>query len=289
MTVRSGSAGPRLALVALLLSALATVGADADPTTTCAFGGPVSGFGAMTVDLPEGTDLLQLSLAGRRSATRPPNTGDGWHLAEGIAVIDAASHEIMAYQVLYVGTAAPVVAVESDGQTVVNESVTGPEGPWIHSTRNVRPDLPPGSYHVVAFGTGGPESGLYAQKWGASIYLAGSHRCHGGAAGETFDFDQTAFRGGTQVYAAGVGMGEGLGLEFETDRPLVFGLMDAGVQGGDSGQARLDYATPGGSGTLERQIVPFVSTAGSHRFAASYQGVHPIVAVTGVALEIPKS
>lgn len=280
----------RPAVVALVVAVCASIAAaDAEQDTTrCAFGGPVAGYRAMVLELPQGTDFLQLELTGQRSFPRALNSEDGWHLAEGIAVIDADTHEIMAHQVLYIGTAAPVVTAEVDGQQVARQPIQAGEGPWIHGSRNARPDLPPGNYYVVAFGTGGPTGGAFAQDWGGSIYLQGTHACHATAPGETFDFDHTQFSGGTQVYAAGVGIAEDVALTFDTDRPLVFGLMEAGVQGGGTGRVSLDYDMPSGAASLGRGIVPFVSSAGTHEFRASYQGVHPIVAVTGVALDLPR-
>jgi hypothetical protein len=275
-----------LALAAALLAVLAAVPAQAAGTTRCVFGGSVSGYRALRIELPAGSDFLVLELHGRRNL-RPITQESSWHLAEGLLVIDAASREIVAYQVLNAGTAPPVIVAEVDGGPRVREPVTAPEGPWIHSSRKLPPDLPPGTYDVVAFGTGGPSQGANAQTWGASIYLQGSHACASAVAGETFDYDHTHFAGGLQAYAAGVGVAEGISLTFETSRSLVVGLIDAGFQGADTGEVAVTYDLAGQAGTLGREIVPFVSAAGTHTFTARYRGVYPIVNVTGVALDLP--
>lgn len=273
---------PALALVA----ATAVAPASAQTATRCTFDGPVPGYRAMRVELPQGSDFLTLELQGTRTP-RPVNDDSGWHLAEGIFVVDAVTRELVAHQVSYAGTSPPVVLVEADGEMVARQSVIAPEGPWIHGSREAATELAPGTYDIVAFGAGGPTSGALAQWWGASVYLEGAHACSASAAGEVFDHDQTDFDGGTQVHAPGVGVGEDLGLSFTTARPLVVGLLDAGFQGQSSGEVSLDYKTPAGSGQLGRGIVPFVSTAGTHEFKTSYRGVHPIVGVAGVAVELP--
>lgn len=275
--------GLAVALATLLTAAPA--GAE-QPETRCTFQGPVPGFRALRIDLAADSDFLLLELHGQRSP-RLLNDESSWHLAEGILVIDAATRDIVAHQVLYSGTAAPVIVAEVEGDEVTRQPVAGPEGPWVHSARKARADLPAGSYYVVAFGTGGPSEGTLAQWWGASIYLRGSHSCHSATPGETFDYDHTRFAGGTQVYAAGAGYAEDISLEFDTERPLVVGLMDAGFQGQSSGSVSLDYDMPGASGSQGRAIVPFVSRAGPHEFRASYRGVHPIIGVTGAAVDLP--
>lgn len=276
----------RAALAVALAVALTALPAQADQATTrCVFDGHVPGFRALRLDLPAGSDFLVLELNGQRDP-RPLNDEEGWHLAEGIAVIDATNHEIVAHQVLYTGSAAPVVVADVDGQRV-RQGVAAPEGPWIHSARKARSDLPPGSYYVVAFGTGGPSGGAFGQWWGASIYVRGAHTCNTATAGETFDYDHTDFEGGTQVHVPGLGVAEDAQLEFETERPLVFGLMDAAYQGQASGSVALDYDLPDSSGTLGREIAPFVSSAGPHAFRAGYTGAYPLVGVAGVGLELP--
>jgi hypothetical protein len=275
-----------LLLVAALLAGLVAVPAQAAETTRCVFGGAVPGYRALRVELPAGSDFLTLELHGQRNV-RPVVDESSWHLAEGIAVIDATTREIVAYQVLNAGTAPPVVVAETDGTQHVRQPLAGPEGPWIHSGRKAPPSLPPGTYDIVAFGTGGPRQGANAQTWGASIYLRGAHPCSSTTAGETFDFNHTHFSGGTQVYAAGVGTAEDVSLAFETDRPLVVGLIDAGFQGQEAGEVTLAYDLAGQTGSLGRETVPFVAGPGTHTFTASYRGLHPIVNVAGVALDLP--
>jgi hypothetical protein len=280
----------RLRLPAALLLLLALVGvpaaADEAPSTRCTFAGTAPGFRAMLVELTAPSDVLILQLHGQRRS-RPLNDESGWHLAEGIAVIHADSRDLVAHQLRYSGTIAPSVVAEAGGHRV-SQGIVAPEGPWTHSSRDIPPRLAAGRYWVVAFGTGGPSTGALAQQWSASISLRGVHACHAHAAGETFDFDHRHFTGGTQVYAAGVGAAESSTLGFSTERPLVFGLMSARAQGSSVSTAELAFSLPAGTdGRVQGSLVPFVSTAGEHTFTTAYRGLHPIVAVTGAALELP--
>ena len=275
-----------LLLVATAVLALVAPPAGATTETRCTFEGPVPGYRALRVDLPQGSDFLVLELDGQRNP-RAFNDDTSWHLAEGILVIDADTRAIVAHQVLNVGTSPPVVVAEAEGAPTVRQGAAGPDGPWVHSARKARADLPPGTYYVVAFGIGGPTGGALAQRWGASLYVEGTHSCASAAAGEIFDYDHTDFSSGTQVHVPGAGYAENVRMAFDNDRPLAVGLMDAGFQGEGAGSVALDYDFPAADGQLGRRIVPFVSQAGRHAFSASYQGVHPIVAVSGVTLNVP--
>lgn len=284
---------PAVALLALLLPGTALSGAagaagDGPVSTRCEFDGPVPSHRALRVDLPEGSDFLTLELRGTRNAQAAGDEAS-WHLAEGIAVIDAATRRLVAHQVLNSGTAPPVVVAERDGTTVVRQGVVGPDGPWVHGARQAVTGLAPGSYWVVAFGAGGPATGARAQRWGASVHVEGVHTCTTPVAGEVFDHDHTDFRGGTQVHVPGAGYAEDVTLEMATERPLVFGFVDAATQGQETGEVAVGYATPSATGTLSRGITPFVSTAGPHRWTASYRGAYPVVSVTGIALALPTS
>jgi hypothetical protein len=282
-------AAAHLALVLALVTGLAGAPAQADEATTrCTFQGATPGFRAMVVELERPSDFLLLQLHGQRRS-RLVNDDQGWHLAEGIAVIDAATREIVAHQLRYSGTVAPAVVAEVDGETAVRAGAVAPEGPWTHTTRDVPPRLAAGTYWVVAFGTGGSSAGALPQQWSATVSLRGSHSCQATAPGRTFDYDQRHFTGGTQVYAAGAGTAEGTSLAVDLDRPLVFGLMSARSQVSAASTSSLDYTLPGeDAGRLDGAMRPFVSSAGTHAFHAAYRGVHPIVAVTGAALELPR-
>lgn len=275
-----------IAAIVALAAVLLGVPASAADTTRCVFGGAVPGYRALRLELPGGSDFLVIELHGRRDP-RPLADESGWHLAEGIMILDAATRELVAYQVLNAGAAPPVLVAETDGTQHARQGVQAPDAPWIHSGRKAPPRLAPGTYDVVAFGTGGPSSGARAQRWGASVYLRGSHACASATAGETFDYNHTHFSGGTQLYAAGIGVADGISLAFDTTRPLVVGLMDATSHGQQTGAVSLQFDLPGHSGTLQGEIAPFVSSAGTHSFTASYRGVHPLVNIAGVALDLP--
>lgn len=277
----------RIAATALIIGLLAAGTAVAPAraeVTTCVFGGPAPGHRAVRLDLPEGSDAFVLRLTGERGP-RLVNDGDDseWHLAQGVLVVDVDTFELAGYQVDYVGTGPPRVALTTDGQAA-RQGVPAPEGPFRHGARFAPPTLDPGSYYVVGFGTTGTDGG--PQWWGGSVTVSPEVSCLPVGEGETFDLDQTRFEGGEQVHVPGAGVAEGIAASFSTDRTLVVGLIDAAVQGG-VGSVEVDYEMPTASGTMGRGIAPFVSTGGTYRFEARYAGAYPLVAVAGAEVTLP--
>lgn len=273
------------ASLASLICLLAVAPAHAaDEITSCTMGGPTPGSKTIRFDLPEGTDFLSLEPRGTRPV-RPVSDEKNWHLAEGIVIVNLDTHAIEAYRVESSGSAPRRVIVRADGTTVVDQGTTAPDGPFYHTSIRNRPGLPAGSYLAVGFGTDG-SAAFPNEQWGAQVRLAGTHACTPYGAGATFEFDQSRFGGGTQVYLGPYGMARDI-EHARTIAPadLVVGLMDAAVQG--SGTARLAFETPAGSGVVEDAIVPFVSTEGTHRFTGSYDGIYPLLLVAGVALDLP--
>jgi hypothetical protein len=264
---------------------LVTTGlAHADVVATdCPFGGPTPGYDVIRLDLPTGSPFLILDI-GEGRAQRGVNSQDNWHLTEGIFVVNAETRVLEAFRVGSQGMAPRRVVAGTDDEPLLDQSVVGPEVPYQHSNAGLRDGLPPGSYYVIAFGTDGG-SALPNEFWTAGIQVAGVHACTTDGVGETFDFDQGDFTGGTQVYAPGAGYADAVSRSFETPREIVVGLMDAETQARSASDASLAYQMPTSSGTVSQQLVPFISTAGTHTFSASYRGVYPLIAVAGVTID----
>jgi len=252
--------------------------------TECHFGGPTPGWRAVTLDLPQGSDFLGIELRGTR-ATRPVRDGSSWHLAQGIYVIDAETLEVIAFRIISAGSDPRRVRVIADGTTVADQAVTSPEAQLIHAEKKLVPDLPPGTYHVVAFGTDGGRA-LPNEWWSADLRVGGSHSCAAVGSGEVFDYSHADFEGGTQINAGPVSYADGSTFSFTSERSLVVGLLDAAVQG--EGEAELDFLMPNAvTGTLEDELEPFVSTIGTHDFTARFAGPYGMVSIAGVALDLP--
>jgi len=271
-----------VAACVLLGGIVAPVTARAD--TTCAFGGPSPGFKAVRVDLPKGSDFLNIRFTTARPQ-RPVGDRSNWHLVQGAAVIDIATGKLVASRVGAWGMSTRRATVEADGVAPGSQSFTGPDAPFEHTLYTRIPNLPAGSYYVIVFGADGDKK-TPNEWWGADVSVAGEQRCTALGDGSTFDFDQSDFTGGTQVNVFGPGYAEGVSKSFTTTRRMVFGVLDAQTE--LVGNAALDYTLPDGTiGHVSEQIVPFVSTGGTFNFRATYQGVFPIVTVTGVALDLP--
>ena len=268
---------------------LCIAGAAANPAraadTDCAFGGPTPGWQAIKLSLPAGTPFLTLELGGTRTV-RPIYEDHNWHLAEGIIVINAATRAIEAFRIESAGMAPRRAVVRSEDTEVMAQAIPALDVPYEHHTHRLRDGLPPGEYYVVAFGVdGGPT--LPNEWWRAGVQVAGQHPCTRIGTGATFDIDHTDFNGGgSQVYVPGAGVAQTITHSFSTERGFVVGLMDSQTQIKDASNAQLDYDFPTGSGTVAQDMVPFVSSAGEHRFEASFVGAYPVIAVAGVAIDL---
>ena len=268
----------RLIAVALLATGLAAVPARA-AITTCSMGGPTPGYKAIRLDLPTGTDFVSIEPKGTR-VSRVASDSSNWHLAQGIVIFNAQTLEVEAFRVEAQGSGARAVVLPGVGAV----PVSGPDGPFYHTAYRPRAGLPAGTYYAVGFGSdGGPT--LPNEWWAVDIRIGGAVSCASAGVGEVFDVDNTEFTGGTQAYAIAAGMAEGIEYELTTSREVVVGFMDAGIQG--PGEATLDYSMPGGlEGTIEDEIVPFVSQGGTHAFTGNYQGIYPVLLVAGVAVDL---
>ncbi len=274
----------KLALGCLVL-AVTGVAQAADEITLCPMGGPTPGFKAIRFDLPEGSDFLGIEPHGIRQQ-RGLSNSDNWHLTEGIFIVNAATFELEAYRVESAGSSPRRVVVRSDGTTVVDQGTTAPDGPFYHNASRPRAGLPAGAYYAIGFGSDGGKT-FPNEWWSVDVRIAGDHACTPIGTGTVFDIDQGRFQGGTHAYVGPVGTADGIthteAMPAGTD--IVVGLMDAAVQGG--GEATIDYDMPLGDGTVEDEIVPFVSVGGEHRFDATYQGAFPMILVAGVAVNLP--
>lgn len=275
----------RRLLVVTILAVLAFRPAAA--ATQCTFGGPTPSFQVLRFELPSwGSTFVTLGLEGRR-ALQPANDDGSWHLAQGVMLVDAGG-EIVAYRIESAGKAPARAVVRAGGTTIVDQAVPAAEAPFSSYRALVPPSLPAGTYYAVGFGVGGGQGLLGPNEWRATVGLDGAHACEAiDVDGETFDHDHTDFEGGTQLYAPGAGIAEGIRLTFGTQRSVVLGLIDAGVIAPAGARAAtVTFETPGGSGKVENDIRPLRSGAGRHAFEAAYRGAWPHVIVAGVALDL---
>jgi hypothetical protein len=278
--------------IARFVTALAVVSASlaaAQPAfadTICSFGGPSPSFRAIRMDLPQGSTFLNIRLTAKRP-TRPLGDRTNWHLTQGIAIIDATTHELVISRIASAGSSTRRVVVTANGTDVVRQDMPqGPDAPFVHSAYIPLPGLAAGSYYLIGFGSDGSKT-FPNEWWGGEVGISGSHLCTPIGTGEVFDHDQSEFTGGTMVNAWGPGYADHAGLTMHTDRSLVFGVMNATTQASSVGSMQLDYSQPGGqTGTVSNAIVPFVSSGGDFVFQASYAGAFPLVNIAYVALDL---
>jgi hypothetical protein len=276
-------------LTALALLVAGVVRPALAATTKCSFGGPAPGFKAVRLDLPSGSSFLNIEILGTHDV-HVLNTGDGWHLAQGVILVRTIDRGIVASRLRSAGSSPPGAVVRAGGaDTGPLDGVPAPDVAFTHSFGPGVPQLDPGSYFAIAWGAGGRGLSGPADTWGASVEVEGAHPCASIGAGEVFDHDQNDFTGGTQVTAPGVAVMDGASLEVRSSpRSFVAGMIDANVQGAGTGEARVDYTMPaGGAGTVDREVKPFTGGAGTSVFTAHVTGLFPVVAVNGVRIDLP--
>jgi hypothetical protein len=265
------------------LMVFAMTGAVARADTSCSMGGPVSGYRALRISLPHGASYADL----RFTSSRPTYVaGDrsSWHLAQGVALIDARTRNIITFRVGSWGSSPRRVVIRQNGTDLVRQDVAGPDSPFVHASSTPVQGLLPGTYYAIGFGTDGDRR-LPNPLWGAEIKLGADATCISVGTGGVFDYDQTQFAAGTQVSAWGPGFAQQITKSFTSRRQIVFGLMDIAVQGAGSDQ--LSYSLPGQrTGTLSNRIVPFVAGPGRFTFRASFTGLFPLALVSGVVLDL---
>lgn len=268
-------------LTSSLVAVLFSMALPANADTLCTMAGPTPGFKAIKLELPQGSSYIGLELGGARTTTLV-NDGSSWHFSRGIFLLDSQMR-ILSYRVQNSGSVPRRTVVEAGGERQqVNAGLT--DGPFIHSAQKLIPSLSPGTYYAVAFGSDG-SSRVPNEFWSADVRVQGAQSCAQVGVGSVFDINHTDFTGGTQVYSAGIGVAEGIEGSLPSSRQLVLGMMDASVQ--ITGEARLDYSLSSGeTGSLDDEIVPFVTGPGTSSFSASFMGPFPIISISGVAIDL---
>jgi hypothetical protein len=268
----------RLLVLVLLLAAARPVHA-ATADTRCTFGGPAGTWHVARLDLPRGSDFLDLRITAAPPLTVAGDQADS-HLTQGVGLLDARTGRLVAARVAYWGSTARAAVVRTDGRTVTDQQLTTPTAPFQHTSGAPVPYLSAGSYYAVAFGTDG-DARLPNHPWGAELRVSGRASCLPVGSAQVFDFDNADFSGGDQVTAYGAGVMSGERLTFRTSRRFVFGLLDAHTQ--LAGSARLAFRGPAGAGEVRDDIVAFTSRRGSLSLTADARGAFPVMEVAGVA------
>jgi hypothetical protein len=271
---------------ALALVATALCARQASADTICSFGGPAPSFRSIRMDLPRGSEFLNIRFTAKRPS-RPIGDRKNWHLVQGVAIVEAGTKDLVVSRIASAGSSTRRVVVTSDGADIVRQDMPeGPDAPFVHGAYTPLPGLPSGSYFLIGFGSDGSAT-FPNEWWGAEVTVSGTHLCTPIGVGEIFDYDQSEFSGGTMVNAWGPGYADRIGLSEHSDRSLIFGVMDASTQATAAGNMQLDYSLPDGqTGTVSNNILPFVSTGGDLVFQASYAGAFPLIDIAGVALDI---
>src|SRR4051794_2699991 len=155
----------RLLVLVLLLAAAHPAPARAD--TRCTFGGPAGTWHVARLDLPRGSDFLDLSITAAPPLTAAGDQADS-HLAQAVGLPDARTGRLVAARVAYWGSTARVAVVRAGGRTVVDQELTTPPAPFQHTSGAPVPYLSPGTYYAVAFGSDG-DARLPNHPWGAEL------------------------------------------------------------------------------------------------------------------------
>lgn len=269
--------------VSFLLAAafVLPVAGSARADTLCTLGGPTPGFKVIKLDLPQGSDYLGIELKAART-TRPVDDGASWHFARGIMVL-TETFDIVAYRLEHSGVSPKSVAVDIEGQRVVQD-VPGADGPFVHLEQQLVPGLKPGTYYVVGFGVDG-SSRLPNEYWSADVRVQGAQSCSSVATGTTFDLDHTDADSGTQAYAANVGVADDASFAYSSGRQLSVGLLDCDTQ--LVGSAECSALTADGEEIeVENELVPFVSGPGTSRVTYEFSGTFPVVALAGASFTL---
>ena len=270
-----------VALGALAVTALAapTVGA-AEGSKTCAYGGLAGSWRVDRLDLPDGSDFLNLSLHAERSP-RPVGTAESWHLSAGLFVIEEATGQLVAHRVVSDGAANRRTVVEDGEVRHVDVVTPGPDVPYKRDSLGNTSSLAPGQYLVVAFGVDGSDASPNAT-WGGEVEVSGAPACTSvSSASSIFEADHADFTDGRQVSTSGVGSVSEATLQEDLAGNLVVGLMRASHQ--VAGEATLGYQFPGDrTGTVEDAVVPFVASPGAFHWTAEVTGVAPVVSIAAL-------
>lgn len=277
----SKSVGMHRRPTTLLIACFVTTILPASADTACTLAGPTPGFKAIKLDLPQGSSYVGLELGGARTTT-VGNDGSSWHFSRGVFLLDADLN-LLTYRIQNSGSAPRRTVVEVGGQRQVVDAGST-EAPFVHSAQKLIPDLAPGTYYAVAFGSDGSNR-VPNEFWSADVRVQGAQSCSQVAVGSVFDLNHTDFSGEAQVYSSGIGVADEIEGSLTSSKRLVLGIMDASVQ--FEGDAELDYTlSNGATGSLDDEIVPFVTGPGTSTFTASYSGAFPIISISGIAVDL---
>jgi hypothetical protein len=269
----------------LVLGLLLAVSAPASAATSCSLSGPAGTYRALPLHVDQPGTTLNMSIDAAYSRTGL--TRASWHLAAGLIVIDRKTTTPIAFVVSNDGQSPRRAVLQAGGQEPTVVDLPGPGVPLHYENRVPGPGLAVGDYVVVAFGSDGSGADPVSAPpmWRASLQLDGTHACTSTGNGSVFDFDQSAFRGGTLVAAGSALVADGAQLSATFGRQLVVGLMDA--HGGPGGSAELAYRHPSASGTVADDITAFASRGGAFSWTATATGALASVDIAGVALDLP--
>src|SRR4051794_10935749 len=102
-----------LAVAVLSLATLGVADARAGDTTSCAVGGPTPGARVVRLDLPHGADDVSLQLR--------PSSATGKRTVQGLFLLSARTHRLVAYRIAADGSAPERNRVSAGGTDVVDE------------------------------------------------------------------------------------------------------------------------------------------------------------------------
>jgi hypothetical protein len=265
------------------------VPARADLPSTCAFGGPAGTFSVAQMSLPAGAPQLAMRITTPAQTPTEPTALVGgrtsWHLATGVAVVDARTGRLVASRYVQSGSSPRRVVIAQGGTQVVREDVVGPGAPFNHQGGTGPDSLRRGNYYVLAFGSDG-DARLPNPWWSAEITFGGTTSCVPfDVRGAVYDHDQTDFTG-TQVSAYGPGEGSGLGATWTCPHRLLFGVLDAASQ--LAGSSTLSLRSPDGRRhAVTNALVSFTGGRGRYAMTGSYQGLFPLLLATAMSVDVP--
>src|SRR3954454_6833195 len=110
-----------VALASVSLLASGAVGARAadgpDTATACALGGPTPGARVLRLDLPHGADDVSLAMH--------TTTATGRRLAEGVFLLTARTHRLVAFRIAVDGVAPARTSAHAGDATIVDSAYSG--------------------------------------------------------------------------------------------------------------------------------------------------------------------
>lgn len=293
--------GTRLALAGALLGGLLAPGVGRAQQPFCQLSGPNGTYKVGKISLPGGSSTVGMGWVQNDPAQFPFTDDRGYFTVLGFFIVDAATHRAVRWVVHAGGAAAPHTVVRVNGTTYYDAPfpstrLTGGHG-GIRGL--VGGALDPGTYYVVGFGWGASEGLLGEGRWSVAVYT-GVDCPLVNAPGELVSYNHADFQGPTHIYAPLVGVGSGLGLNFQAPRNTVLGSVYAAITdtytgrpvGWVGGRVDMRYTTPTysdrvGTTTTKTSIKQLASIGGPYTFAADYYGIDPLLNITFLQVDLP--